>query len=337
MSIGPASRLTGANLPFLLRSAAMTTSAFVPIGSVPRADLARLFDEEGVMWANDLRWNFAPTRGRLEAALDDGTLNGLVANDDQGACAYATYALDDGHGIVGSVFASARSRARGVEERLVQRILNRLRVLRPRVIDSQTLFSSAPGLKEPFAAQGFESAARLYMTIDRDAWSPASKVVSTSAPSKPTHRTDLRPVARLVYEAHIETHRLDASSSFDTIESCERILRQIVLDEVCGSFDSSGSRRIEADGRLLAASLLTWPLPGVAHISEVATSPSHRRLGLARQCLTESLASAFERGEASCATLSVTASNRPALALYESLGFVPRIRYESHVLRNASS
>ena len=285
------------------------------------------------MWAKDLRWSFAPTRGRLEAALDDGTLNGLVAHDDLGACAYATWAIDSGHGIIGSVFASERSRSRGLEGLLVQRILNRLRALQPRVIDCQTLFSSDPGLKEPFRSHGFESAARLYMTLDRPAWIAGRRAPAPGRRSKPTHRTDLRALAGLVHEAHLESHGLDASSSFDTLESCERILRQIVLDEVCGPFDSLGSRRIEAEGRLLAACLLTWPLEGVAHISEVATSPAHRLQGLARHCLAESLESAFERGNASCATLSVTASNRAALALYESMGFVTRIHYESHVLR----
>jgi ribosomal-protein-alanine N-acetyltransferase len=171
------------------------------------------------------------------------------------------------------------------------------------------------------------------MTIDRSAWRKARTTEPAERRSKPTHRTDLKTVARLVYDAHFETHDLDASSSFDTPESCERILRQIVLDEVCGPFDSAGSRRIEAGGKLLAACLLTWPLGDVAHVSEVATAPGHRRQGLARQCLAESLGDAFERGNASCATLSVTASNHGALRLYESMGFVPRIRYESHVRR----
>ena len=171
------------------------------------------------------------------------------------------------------------------------------------------------------------------MILERSAWLMARRALAPGRRSKPTHRTDLRAVARLVYEAHIETHRLDASSSFDTLESCERILRQIILDEVCGPFDSLGSRRIETNGRLVAACLLTWPLGGIAHISEVATTPDHRQQGLARHCLTEALENAFDRGGASSATLSVTASNRAALALYESLGFVTRIRYESHVLR----
>jgi ribosomal protein S18 acetylase RimI-like enzyme len=106
-----------------------------------------------------------------------------------------------------------------------------------------------------------------------------------------------------------------------------------MLEEVCGPFDSLGSRRVEANGRTLALALLTWPLPGVVHISEVATAPSHHRRGLARHCLTQALSGAFEQGGAFSATLSVTSSNRAALALYESMGFVPRIRYESHVLR----
>ena len=289
------------------------------------------------MWSSELRWNFAPTRARLEAALDDGTLSGLVATDEAGPCAYTTYAIDGDHGVVGSIFASRRCRDLGTEARLVDRVLNRLQALRPRVIDCQTLFSSAPSLREPFAAQGFESAERVYMTIERAAFAAIPARARVASGSKPMHRTDLRAVSRLVYEAHCDARALDASSSFDTRESCEQILRQIVLDEVCGPFDSVGSRRIEAEGRLLAASLLTWPLPGVAHISEVATAPSHRRRGLARQCLLESLSSAFEGSGASSATLSVTASNHAALRLYESLGFVPRIRYESHVLRRSRS
>jgi ribosomal protein S18 acetylase RimI-like enzyme len=224
-----------------------------------------------------------------------------------------------------------------VEGRLVQRVLNRLFVERPRVIDCQTLFSSDPDLVEPFAKRGFETAARIYMTMERSAWFKARDATLTGVRTRPTHRTDLRSVSRLVYEAHLETHHLDASSSFDTEESCERILGQIVLDEVCGPFDSLGSRRVEEENRAVAASLLTWPLPDVAHVSEVATLPSHRRRGLARYCLAESLANAFDRGGASCVTLSVTASNLPALALYERMGFAPRVHYQSHVLRGRVS
>ncbi len=287
------------------------------------------------MWACNLRWSFEPTRRRLAGALTERTLEGFAARDHLGTCAYATYALEGGHGTVGTFFASSRARAGGLEGLLVGLILDQLLARGARVIDCQTLFSSDPGLEEPFATRGFESAARIYMTAERGAWRASKRASPKTFETLSTYRSDLTSAARLIYEAHALSRDLDASSSFDTPDSCERILRQLMLEEVCGPFDSLGSRRVEADGHTLALTLLTWPLPGVVHISEVATAPSSRRLGLARHCLTEALSTAFEQGGASSATLSVTASNRAALALYESMGFVPRIRYGSHVLRVA--
>jgi ribosomal protein S18 acetylase RimI-like enzyme len=307
-----------------------------PIASFPKADLGPLFDEEASLWARDLLWNFAPTRRRLETALDERTLRGFVVNDQEGACAYATYAIDEDRGVVGSCFALPRARAQGLEAMLTQRILDRLLAERPRLIDCQTLFSSAPDLVEPFAARGFDSAPRVYMTLSRTDWLATRRDPGPmrSLPL-PGRRNDLRSLARIIHEAHAENHGRDASSSFDTLESCERILGQILLDEVCGPFDPHASRRLEDNGRLVATCIVTWPHHGIAHVSEVATAPSHRRLGLARLCLEESLREAFERSGATAATLSVTASNTAARALYESSGFVPRVSYESHVWRRS--
>jgi ribosomal-protein-alanine N-acetyltransferase len=63
-----------------------------------------------------------------------------------------------------------------------------------------------------------------------------------------------------------------------------------------------------------------WLLPGELHITNVAVLPEFRRRGLARRLLETVLARAEAEG-ASEATLEVRRSNRPALALYEALGF----------------
>ena len=285
------------------------------------------------MWSTRLHWSFAPTRTRLQTALSEGTLNGFASLDREGVAAYATYALDGARGIVGSFFASARVQASGLEALLVRRVLDHLEPYRLDVIDCQTLFSSAPELKEPFQAKGFASASRRYMMLDRASWLASRRALPATRATRSVHRTHLRDLSRLIFEGHQGSSRLDASSSFDTLDSCEKILRQITIDEVCGPFDSFCSRRIEEESQTISACLVTWPHHGVFHVSEVATAPERRRQGLARQCLTETLASAFERPETKGATLSVTASNRAAIALYESLGFRSHIEYQSHVWR----
>lgn len=323
----------------------MAPRAFRSIESVPKADLRLLLDEEGVMWARDLAWGFEPTKHRIESAFDEGALKGLVAYDDLGACAYATYAVDGHRGVIGSIFAAERARLEGLEAILVERILRRLELAivnpadssgtdpDPPTIDCQTLFSSDRELSQPFRAMGFDSATRVYMDLEKEAWRRPERSSAILPAFRRFARFDISAAAQLVYEAHRETCPLDACSSFDTRDSCERILRQIVIDEVCGSFDPSGSRVVENDQGMLALVILTWPYPAVAHLSEVATATPFRRRGLGRECLAEALSVAFDQGGAKSVTLSVTASNHAAIALYDSLGFRPRVPYLSHVWR----
>ena len=297
------------------------------------------------MWDRDLAWSFEPTRRRIEDARTDGVLDGLVAYDDIGACGYATYAVDGRRGIIGSVFSAARVRPKEVEGLLVERILRRLAlsvletsplgnpVSAAPTIDCQTLFTSARDLTWPFRTMGFSSAARIYMDLPREAWRRPKEPVRIAPTSKRFERADLKAAAKLVFDAHSASSALDASSSFDTVDSCERILRQIVLDEVCGSFDPAGSQVARLEGEVAALTILTWPAPGVAHLSEVATAPAFQRRGLGRYCLSEALTTAFAQQGATRATLSVTASNRPAVVLYESMGFRPRVGYLSHLWR----
>ena len=63
-----------------------------------------------------------------------------------------------------------------------------------------------------------------------------------------------------------------------------------------------------------------WLVHNELHILNVATAPRHRRRGVARSLLNETLRRARLRG-CSMATLEVRRSNQPALSLYQSLGF----------------
>ncbi len=81
------------------------------------------------------------------------------------------------------------------------------------------------------------------------------------------------------------------------------------------------SEVVQREGRLVAATLVTlWQdLPLVAF---VMTHPDWQRQGLARAGLRRAM-QRLCAGDETVLRLVVTASNGPAMALYESLGFLP--------------
>lgn len=78
---------------------------------------------------------------------------------------------------------------------------------------------------------------------------------------------------------------------------------------------------IEADGRIVATTLLTFP-PRAGYLSMVAVDRAHRRHGLARQLLERARAATAARHRP-YVVLDVLATNTPARTLYESLGYRP--------------
>ena len=65
----------------------------------------------------------------------------------------------------------------------------------------------------------------------------------------------------------------------------------------------------------------TWVLIDEAHVTNVVVREDLRGLGIGRKLMYELLTRAREMG-AVCATLEVRSSNKAAISLYDSLGFV---------------
>jgi len=74
-----------------------------------------------------------------------------------------------------------------------------------------------------------------------------------------------------------------------------------------------------ADGALVGY-LCLWEIGGEIHITNVAVARAHRRQGIARWMLTETLEDARRRGTRTV-FLEVRPTNTEALGLYEALGF----------------
>lgn len=85
---------------------------------------------------------------------------------------------------------------------------------------------------------------------------------------------------------------------------------------------------IRRGGALIAMAGERMRLPGYTEVSAVCTHPDHRGHGLARRLTTAVAAHIQARGET--AFLHAWAINRPAIALYETLGFT--LRADVHIV-----
>lgn len=76
------------------------------------------------------------------------------------------------------------------------------------------------------------------------------------------------------------------------------------------------------EGVELVGLCIFWVVHDEVHILNVATAMHHRRRGVARTVIAETLARGRKRG-CTLATLEVRRSNEPALQLYKGFGFRP--------------
>lgn len=72
-----------------------------------------------------------------------------------------------------------------------------------------------------------------------------------------------------------------------------------------------------------------WLIIDEAHVTTVAVHPDLQRQGIGQSLLEELLKRAKEKGM-TCSTLEVRAGNKPAIALYEKLGFITAATRKSY-------
>lgn len=90
---------------------------------------------------------------------------------------------------------------------------------------------------------------------------------------------------------------------------------------------------VEADGRVVATTLVTFP-PVSAFVSNVVVDPAYRRRGFAKRMLEEARRTA-RRARRSYMVLDVLETNTSARTLYESLGY-RTLRRRGHFVRESA-
>jgi ribosomal protein S18 acetylase RimI-like enzyme len=298
-----------------------------PLSEVSTRELRPLLEEESDHWAGELLWDYRDVSSAVASGVERRALTGFVLQDGLRATAYCYSMIDAGRAIVGSVFAANGFRGQGLEEQLVEAVIqDAQRHPHNERVECQTLFSTAPAADQRFTRAGFASRVRHYLVRPLETPVEAAPQAVTL---RPLRREDLAAAAQIIHKSHIGSLDAALNLTYATPSFCRGFVETLVLRAGCGRFDPEASFMAESSAGTVGVLLASHLSRTNGHICQVSVSPDAQGHGVGRTLMSSALRSFRSQG-LSTASLSVTLDNHPAYSLYLSLGFHLRKEFAAH-------
>jgi ribosomal protein S18 acetylase RimI-like enzyme len=140
------------------------------------------------------------------------------------------------------------------------------------------------------------------------------------------------PAAQLIAAAYIGHVDSLINDQYRSVPGARRFLFNIVQYPGCGVFFKPASVAAfdRITGRICGICLVSMVLPHCGHITQICVAPWVRGTGVGYELLARSL-EALRAAGCSRTSLTVTASNQEAIALYESVGFTTIRKFSAYV------
>ena len=301
-----------------------------PLREARPRELRTLLDEEAALWHSELGWDFGEVRAAVSGGIERGNLPGRVVEDGARAVAYCYYMVDPARVIVGSIFATRALRGQGLEEDLVDAVIEDALAERGAGrVECQTLFCTAPSADARFERKGFASRARHYMRRELTEPVPEPGPLPQGIALRALKREDLTAAAEIIYQSHQGSVDAALNMTYATPATCRAFVETLVVRSGCGQFDAEASRFACGPRGPLGVLIASRLSRTNGHVCQVSVTPGAQEHGLGATLVTRALAAFRAEGLAS-ATLSVTASNERAHRLYERLGFRVQRAFAAH-------
>ncbi|HUE03552.1 MAG TPA: N-acetyltransferase [Bryobacteraceae bacterium] len=302
-------------------------------------DLDVLLDEEVETWRRLLDWDFAKSADLVRRFVDMRALNGFALVEDGEVFGYAYYVLEEHKGLIGDLFVREAFASAENESRLLASVLEAVTAA-PQVvrIESQLMMWHAASAL-PLARQ-LSSFERNFMMLEMPhaALDPAwrwTRPLALGANRVYIERWAdqyQEPASQLIaaaYQGHVDSLIND---QYRSIAGARRFLFNIVQYPGCGTFYKPASVAAfdRLTGRICGICLASLVMPYCGHITQICVAPAARGEGVGRELLRQSL-SLLRQAGCRKTSLTVTASNREAIRLYEDLGFMTTRRFFAYV------
>ena len=302
--------------------AAPDVPELIDLRQLTAQDLEPVLCEEIASWRKNLEWDFQKSADLVRRFIDGRALSGVALRIRGSVIGYLYYVLEDRKGLVGDLYILREHRTASREDLLlgtaVEAMVSSRVVSR---IEAQLLmvdYVPARRLPSPPFAAAFE---RNFMQVDL-----VRPLFVEPATARPVRievfsEHDQDGAAQLIsdaYKGHVDSHIND---QYRSLSGARAFLFNIVQYPGCGSFFRPASfAAFDANGRLCGISLASLVAPESGHLTQICVLPEYRGLGIGRALIRRSLS---KLGELGCryASLTVTAANEGAVALYRRIGF----------------
>ena len=294
----------------------------VDLRQVHSRSLEVLFQEEAHHWRDELHWDYRPSIDLIRKFIDSRSLGGYIALRDGQPAGYGFYVLEDRKGLIGGLFVSSHFPQLPVTQQLLTEILAALRST-PRLerVEAQ-LMPFGTELEPAFLSKHFQLHPRQFMLLPLAEARLSGKPLSPGLRLEPWSDRSFESAARLIHLAYADHVDSEINDQYRSEAGGMKFLRNIVLLPGCGQFlpEASFLIRPATGDRPIGMVLTSTVAEGVGHTTQVCVMPGYQGHGIGRS-LMESSIQVLRRRNYDYLSLTVTAVNRPAVELYEHLGF----------------
>ena len=302
----------------------------VDLRSVAAKRLEGLLADETKHWREELHWDFAPAAELVRQYVGTSSLNGFALVErtfSVSVVGYGYYVCEGNKALIGDLYVARHSASRENEYLLLNALLDELRRTPSVVRVECQLMMLQNGTERTPVPEGFPGAETLrsfgrhFMAASISDWHapPALPAGFDVVPWNDVWQDETARLIAASYHQHIDS---EINDQYRTSSGARRFVTNIVQYPGCGRFFAPGSLAVvdRASRSLAGLCLASIVSRGVGHITQICVAPQAQGKGLGRELLRRSI-EALALGGCGEVGLTVTASNAPAVKLYESMGF----------------
>jgi ribosomal protein S18 acetylase RimI-like enzyme len=296
----------------------------VDLRYVTTQDMGPLLAEASGNWRKELHWDISASVELVQRYVRMQALTGFALMEAGKVTGYLYFVHEDHKAIIGDLYVMAKHRTPQAENVLLQAALDLLwRAPGLKRVEAQFLLSRprASGSQLPYMGW-LTRYPRLFMEIEAAEVArlkPRPQESVNVRPWNPAHQESAAWLIASAYAGHVDSQIND---QYQSIGGARRFLSNIVQYPGCGTFFAQGSYAAmdQQRGGLCGIGLASMVSRNGGHITQICVAPEFRGKGLGYELMRRALTSVVAHG-AQNVSLTVTASNKSAIRVYESMGF----------------